>query len=552
MSEHPHRPHNATGAARRIELYDTTLRDGTQGLGFNLSLEDKLRILVKLDSLGFDYVEGGYPLSNPKDADFFEQAHAMRLQRTRLVAFGMTRRKGQRADEDAGMAALLAAQTPAIAIVGKTWDFHAREVLQVSLDENVAMIAETVGFFHRRGKEVIYDAEHFFDGYKANPKYAIETIAAALESGANLVCLCDTNGGTLPREIGAIVETVARALPGARLGIHPHNDSGVAVANALEAVQQGAVQVQGTINGVGERCGNVDLIAVAANLGLKLDCFVLDGTQSLQQLTSLSHFVDDVAHRDRISGQPYVGAAAFAHKGGMHVHAVQRNVATYEHVPPESVGNERRILVSELSGVSNIRDRVSAILNLEHVNRDALRRILDVVTRMERDGCVFENADASFELLALRMLGHASRHFSLDNYQCAVFRVQDGPPVTTGLVTLRIGEAVHRGTGEGEDPLAAVESAIRDGLRPAFPMLEHVRIVDRRFRAVERPGARATRVRVSIDFTDGNHYWTTMAVGQNVIDASIESLCEGLEYYLVSVERAALGQAPAAAARVVS
>ena len=531
-----------TVTAPRIQLYDTTLRDGTQGLGFNLSLDDKVRVLIKLDAMGFDYVEGGYPLSNPKDAAFFEHAQTVRLGRTRLVAFGMTRRKGQRADDDIGMAALLAAGTPAIAIVGKSWDFHAREVLQVSLDENIAMIADTVRYCHQRGKEVIYDAEHFFDGYKANPVYAVETILAALDAGADTVCLCDTNGGSLPREIGEIFAAAAKGTAGARLGIHPHNDGGVAVANALEAVHQGAIQVQGTINGVGERCGNVDLIAVAANLGLKLGVQVLDSPRSLEQLTELSQFVDDVAHRERVTGQPYVGKAAFAHKGGMHVHAVQKNAATYEHVPPESVGNRRAVLVSELSGLSNIRNRVSTILSLEQVGRDQLKQILETVARMEREGYVYENADASFELLALRLLGRAAPHFTLDNYQCGVFRGQNSFPLTTGVVTVRVGDMVRRGTAEGEDPLEALEHALREALCAAFSVLEHVRVVDRRFRAVERPGARLTRVRVSTDFTDGSHYWTTMAVGQNVIDACIESLVEGLEYFLVSSGRVVVSE----------
>ena len=522
---------------RRVEIYDTTLRDGTQGLGFNLSLEDKLRILRALDHMGVDYVEGGYPLSNPKDSAFFHETRSIRLQRARLAAFGMTRRKGYRAEDDPGMAALLTAETPVVTLVGKTWDFHVREVLRVDLDENLRMIADSVGYFAARGREVIYDAEHFFDGLKNNPDYALRTVEAAAEAGARLVCLCDTNGGSLPSEIGEAVATVRARLGDVPLGMHPHNDGGLAVANALEAVRGGAVQVQGTMNGVGERCGNVDLIPVIANLALKMGCDVLDGPSSVARLTELSRLVDQVADREPVTGQPYVGIAAFAHKGGMHVHAVQRNVATYEHVPPESVGNERRILVSELSGVSNIRERTSGLLGLRTLTTEKHREILEAVNRLEREGYVFEAAEASFELLVLRVLGEERVHFRVDHYQCGVFRVEGGSPVTTGLVTLRVDGEISRGTSEGEDPLAALEGALRRALAVHYPGLEAVRLEDRKFRAVERPGERATRVRVTTQFTDGERYWTTVAVGQNVIDAGLESLVEGFEYYLMQLDR---------------
>lgn len=526
---------------KRIEIYDTTLRDGTQGVGFNLSLDDKLDILRKLDSMGVDYVEGGYPLSNPKDAAFFEHAKSLRLGRTRLAAFGMTRRKGVKAIEDTGIRALLAAQTPVVTVVGKTWDFHVREVLGVSLDENLRMIEESLAALREEGREVIYDAEHFFDGYQANPVYAIRTIAAALAGGAGLVCVCDTNGGTLPENVGRIFDELRSELPGARFGMHPHNDCGLAVANALEAVRHGAVQVQGTINGVGERCGNVDLIPVMANLGLKMGIEVLDGRSSLARLTSLSRFVDQVADRAPVSGQPFVGSSAFAHKGGMHVHAIQRNVATYEHVPPETVGNERRIIVSELSGVSNIRGRVSDVLGLRTLKPETLREILEAVNRLEKEGFVYEAAEASFELLVLRMLGEHSQHFRIDHYQCGVFRAEGAPPITTGLVTLRVNGEICRGTAEGEDPLSALEAAMRSALAAHFPEIRTVRLVDRGFRAVEKPGQRSTKVRVITDFTDGDRVWSTVGLGQNVIDAGMESLVEGLEYHLLLRDRSVSG-----------
>lgn len=526
---------------RRIEIYDTTLRDGTQGLGFNLSVKQKLAVLKKLDEVGVDYVEGGYPLSNPKDTAFFEEARDVRLTHTKLAAFGMTRRKGVTAAEDTGMRALLAAETPVVTIVGKTWDFHVREVLRVSLDENLAMIEESMACLVKAGREGIYDAEHFFDGYKENSDYAIRTLSAALEGGATLLCLCDTNGGTLPSDIFRILDEVRGDLGDVRIGIHPHNDSGLAVANALAAVERGAVQVQGTINGVGERCGNVDLIPVIANLGLKMGFDVMQGPRSVARLAELSRFVNHAADRDPDRNQPYVGESAFAHKGGMHVHAVQRNVATYEHVPPESVGNTRRILVSELSGVSNIQDRLSSLMGLREVKKDTLRMILDAVNRLEKQGYVFEEAEASFELLVLRLLGEASVHFRMDHYQCGVFRVEGGRPVTTALVSVRVNGEESRGTSEGEDPLSALEGALRNSLRDHFPDIGAVKLVDRKYRALEAPGDRSHRVRVVTTFRSGEKIWRTVALGDNIIDAGLECLVEGFEHFLLHEKTATEG-----------
>ena len=445
-------------------------------------------MLIKLDAMGFDYVEGGYPLSNPKDAAFFEHAQTVRLGRTRLVAFGMTRRKGQRADDDMGMAALLAAGTPAIAIVGKSWDFHAREVLQVSLDENIAMIADTVRYCHQRGKEVIFTTPNTF---LTATKQILFTPWKQSSPPSMLVL---TQSAYATRTAAAYLgklEKSSRPPPKAR---QEHGSASIRTMMAVlrwpmhsKPYSRAQFKMQGTINGVGERCGNVDLIAVAANLGLKLGVQVLDSPRSLEQLTELSQFVDDVARRERVTGQPYVGKAAFAHKGGMHVHAVQKTLPLYERVPPESVGNRRAVLVSELRGLSNIRNRVSTILSLEQVGRDQLKQILETVARMEREGYVYENADASFELLALRLLGRAAPHFTLDNYQCGVFRGQNSFPLTTGVVTVRVGDMVRRGTAEGEDPLEALKHALREALCPAFSVLEHVRVVNKQSRAVERP-----------------------------------------------------------------
>ena len=337
---------------RRIEIYDTTLRDGTQGEGFNLSLNDKLLITQRLDDLGVDYVEGGFPLSNPKDEQYFRDVRELKLKNAKVSAFGMTRRRGIKAEDDPGMKALLAAETPVVTIVGKSSEYQVKTVLAVSLEENLAMIGDTVRLMRQAGRQVVYDAEHFFDAYKATPDYAIRTLHAAQEAGASVLALCDTNGGSMPELIAEAV-TAVKKQTGVMVGIHTHNDAGLAVANALAAIRAGAGHAQGTINGVGERCGNMDLITLIANLQLKyqLDCLK---PNTLQRLTEVSRYVYETANYNLVSGQPYVGTSAFAHKGGMHVHAIQKDVSTYEHVSPESVGNSRKILISELSGVSNI------------------------------------------------------------------------------------------------------------------------------------------------------------------------------------------------------
>jgi len=399
---------------RRIEIYDTTLRDGTQGEGFNLSLQDKLLIAAKLDELGVDYIEGGFPLSNPKDEQFFRDVRELKLKNAKVAAFGMTRRRGVKAEDDPGMKALLAAETPVITIVGKSSEFHVTTVLGVSPEENLAMIGDTIKLMRQGGRQVVYDAEHFFDAYKANPAYAIRTLLAAQEAGASVLALCDTNGGTMPELIAEAVAAV-KEKTSAMVGIHTHNDAGVAVANALTAIRNGAAHAQGTINGVGERCGNMDLITLIANLQLKykFDC-LRPGT--LRHLTETSRYVYETANYNLVSGQPYVGASAFAHKGGMHVHAVQKDVSTYEHVSPETVGNTRKILISELSGVSNIATKAGKKFDLEN-DKETLRKVLVQVQDLENAGYHFEVAEASFELLLRKQIGRYRKFFDLDHYR---------------------------------------------------------------------------------------------------------------------------------------
>ena len=523
---------------QRIEIYDTTLRDGTQGEGVSLSVQDKLMITRKLDELGVDFIEGGYPLSNPKDAQFFEEAKSLKLAHAKLVAFGMTRRKGVKAEDDTGMGALRDAETPYVTVVGKTWDLHATEVLGVSLQENLDMIADSVAYLTKVGRKVVYDAEHFFDGTAANTEYGLKTLEVAAQAGAVLLCLCDTNGGSLPERVAEFVKLAAARVK-TPLGIHPHNDSGVAVANALAAVRAGAIQVQGTMNGIGERCGNVDLTTVIANLGLKMgyEC-LLPG--SMMHLTETARYVYEIANLNLVNGQPFVGPSAFAHKGGMHVHAVNKLAKSYEHVEPESVGNSRRILVSELSGVSNIAAKAGKKFDIEK-DRGTQKRILDRVTQLEAEGFTFEASEASFELIVRREVGRYKKFFELDHYRCAVNKTGDHPAVTHANVSLLIGGKEVLATAEGDGPVNALDNALRQALLPHFPTLANLRLVDYKVRVVNSTASTAAKVRVMIEFRSPHNasgMFGTVGVSENVIDASWQALVDGVEYQLIHDEEA--------------
>lgn len=519
-------------ANRRIELYDTTLRDGMQGEGIALSLEDKLLIARKIDELGVDYIEGGYPLSNPKDAAFFTEVKKMPLSHARLVAFGMTRRRDRPCEKDEGLAALLAADTPAVALVGKAWDLHVERVLEVSLEEHLAMIRESVAHCVAAGREVIYDAEHFFDGFEANAEYARRTVLAAQEAGATCVVLCDTNGGSLPERIVECVEAIRRDLS-VRVGIHPHNDCGLGVANAISAVKHGVVQVQGTINGVGERCGNVDLTTVAANLGLKLGYEVLV-PGALRRLTETSRYVYEVSNLVPPVNQPYVGFGSFAHKGGMHVHAVRKVASSYEHVNPEAVGNSRRVLISELSGASNIAAKVGRKFNIEG-NRKLMRRVLERVQTLENEGFTFESAEASFELICLKEMKLHHPFWELDHYRAVILNVQGKIQTTEAIVKLKVdGHSEHQ-VAEGDGPVDALARALLKALRPHYPGVDHIRLVDYKVRVTNPREATAAKVRVTIQFRDDERHelYGTVGVSENIIDASWAALVDGIEYKLL-------------------
>ncbi len=513
---------------RRIVIYDTTLRDGAQGEGVSLSLQDKLDVARRLDAMGVDYIEAGYPLSNPKDEAVFRELARAPLEHARPVAFGMTRRVGRRAEEDVGLRALLAAGTETVAVVGKAWDYHVRRVLGTDLDENLAMVRDSVRLLVKAGRTVFFDAEHYFDGYKQNPDYALRVLETAWEAGAAWLVLCDTNGGCLPGEVAEIVEATARRT-GARLGIHCHNDAGLAVANTLAAVEAGCTQVQGTINGLGERCGNADLCTVIPDLELKMGRPCL-GPERLRRLTEVSRFVYDVANLHIVPGQPYVGPSAFAHKGGMHVSAVARDEGTYEHVDPTRVGNTRRLLVSELSGRGTIRAKMTGTA-LE-ADADLQRRVLEEVQRRENQGYHYEAAEASFVLLVRRLAGLARSFFDLEHYTVAIKKTDGQVPVTEATVKLRVGEMVQHTVAEGDGPVNALDAALRKALERAYPCLAGMQLTDYKVRVINTGAGTAASVRVVIESRDEEEHWGTVGVSENIIDASWQALVESFEYKL--------------------
>ncbi len=518
---------------RQIEIYDTTLRDGSQGEGVSFSLQDKLLIARRLDSMHFDYVEGGYPLSNEKDVDFFAQLRETPLRFAKASAFGMTRRRGIAAAEDPGMQAILQAGSPAVTIVGKTSSFHVREVLRVELEENLSMISESVQFLSDSGREVIYDAEHFFDGWKLDAAYALKTIRAAAEAGANLVVLCDTNGGTMPEEIAEMTRLALEGIS-VPVGIHCHNDCDLAVANSLAAVDAGAIQVQGTINGIGERCGNADLISVIANLALKKRQYRVLSPDAIEHLTELSRYVYETANMLFRSGQPFVGPSAFAHKGGMHVHAVNRASASYEHIQPERVGNQRRILVSELSGRSNIINKTTQH-DLQQ-NRELMDKILAQVVSMENRGYQFEAAEASFDLLVRRCAGTYRPHFRRIKYHVEVGGVEAEELITEATVKIDVEGEIRHEVGEGDGPVNALDFALRKALTRRYPNLNEMHLVDYKVRVVNSEAGTAARIRVIIESKDRTDVWGTVGVSENIIEASWIALVDAIEYKLCKDE----------------
>jgi 2-isopropylmalate synthase len=516
---------------RLIRIYDTTLRDGTQGEGVSFSMEDKVRLSSRLDAFGIHYIEGGWPGSNPKDLRFFRRMQDVTLKHAKLAAFSMTRRAGGVAEADPNMQALVEAGAPVATIVGKSWDFHVSGALGTTLHENLSMIGDTIGFLRPKMEEVLFDAEHFFDGFRANPEYAIATLQAAAAAGAHWLVLCDTNGGTLPADLATIVREVRRRVT-TPLAIHVHNDAECAVANSLAAVAEGCDQVQGTMNGFGERCGNANLVSVIPNLVLKLGVDCIPATH-LRELRDLSRFVSELANRKPWDAQPYVGDSAFAHKGGMHVSAVVKHPETYEHVDPEAVGNRRRVLVSELAGRSNITWKAREFgLDIEQ-DTPASRRILDRLKALEDEGFQFEGAEASFELLMERALGRHQPYFELLAYRVIVEEQgADGEPVAEATVRVRVKGLLEHTAASGNGPVDALDHALRKALEEFYPSLRELRLLDYKVRILDETKGTAAKTRVLITSGDNEETWGTVGVADNIIEASWQALVDAVEYKL--------------------
>ena len=517
-------------SAKPVFLYDTTLRDGTQGEGFQLSVLDKLRIAARLDAFGIDTIEGGWPGSNPKDVEFFREAKNLKLKHAKLAAFGSTRRAGVAVEKDDQVRLLLDAETPVVTIFGKSWEMQVTEVLRTTVEENRAMIRDTVAHLIKHGREVVYDAEHFFDGYKDSPEHALATLEAAAQGGASWLVLCDTNGGTLPSEIMRICLAIKARFPGIPLGIHTHNDCELAVANAIAAVKAGATQIQGTINGYGERTGNCNLVSIIPILQLKMDLPVVP---HLEKLRDLAYFVDDVSNNPHYARAPFVGRTAFAHKGGMHVNAVRKLARSYEHLDPASVGNQQSILVSELSGQANILSKAEELgLTLTQGSPEAAA-ILMRVKQLENEGYSFEAAGGSLELLIRRELGDHTKSFNITEYHTSFRQYRDGhPPVCEATVKLVVDGTPELTVAEGHGVVNALDRALRKALMPFYPEIGGVSLVDYKVRIIDGHDATAAKTRVLIVSTDGETHWGTVGVSENIIEASWQALVDGIDLFL--------------------
>jgi len=516
----------------KVIIYDTTLRDGSQTEGISFSLQDKIGIALKLDDLGVDYIEGGYPLSNPKDKNFFKEIRKNSLQNAKVAAFGSTKRANKKASEDPGIKALLLTEMPVVTIVAKSWDFHVTDVLNVSLDENLKMVSETVKYLKSNGREVILDAEHFFDGHRNNSRYSLKVLKAAQDSGVDTIVLCDTNGGCLPHEVEKITDSVITRIK-VPLGIHTHNDGELAVANTLAAINSGARHVQGTINGLGERCGNANLCSVIPNLVLK-NKFKCLGNSELKKLTEISRYVNEVANFVPMSNQPFVGLSAFAHKGGLHVNAIQKNKSTYEHIEPETVGNERRILISELSGSSNILKKVEKY-KIEH-DQKTMKKILNKVQDMENEGYHFESAEGSFDLLVKKVIGKHKGFFDLEDFRVIVEKGKDGKSITRATVKIKVNGIEELTVSDGDGPVNALDGALRKALEKFYPSLADMHLIDFKVRVINPKEASAAKVRVIIGSHDHKDTWGTVGVSGNLIEASWQALVESIEYKLLKDE----------------
>ena len=533
--------------SKRIEIYDTTLRDGTQGEAINFSVADKCRIAEELDGLGVEFIEGGWPGSNPRDVAFFEESRMLKLTHARIASFGATRRRNQSCAQDPSIQSLIKAETPVVTIFGKSWELHVTDALRMSLAENLEIIEDTVRYLTERVELLIYDAEHFFDGYRANPEYALATLRAASAGGAHRIVLCDTNGGSLPSDVEEVTRTVIEAIQ-VPVGIHCHNDGELAVANTLAAVLAGATQVQGTINGYGERCGNANLCSVIPNLELKLGYEVI-GLERLRKLRETARFVSEIANLSLYSSAAFVGDSAFAHKGGVHVSAVERNPQTYEHIAPDVVGNRRRVLVSDLSGRANLQAKAREL----DMQLDGEQRILEEIKRLEHDGFEFEAAEASFELLVHKLRNEPQPYFELLGFRVIDEHRGDAMPMSEATVEIRVDGRVEHSVARGNGPVNALDHALRRALEPFYPSLKEVRLVDYKVRVITSPlSGSASLVRVLITSTDGKTKWGTIGVSANIVEASWRGLVDSVEFKLMKEGVRPIGRRESDASTVVT
>lgn len=514
----------------KVFIYDSTLRDGAQAEGISFTVDDKLKIVKKLDALGISYIEAGNPGSNPKDLEFFERVKGLKISGIKLTAFGSTRRVGIKVEDDNNVKSLLKAETPAVAIFGKSWDMHVRDILNTTLEENLNMIKDTIRFFKEQGKEVIFDAEHFFDGYKGNSEYAIETLKAAAEGGADCLTLCETNGGCFPLEVYEITKRVCSefSIP---VGIHCHNDSGMAEANSIVAVEAGAIQVQGTMNGFGERCGNANLCTIIPNLQIKkgMDCIPFENMAMLTQTARFVSETANVAHNERA---PFVGHSAFAHKGGMHIDGVNKNPKTFEHINPELVGNERRFLMSEVAGRATLLSRINEIDQTITKDSPQTKKIIDKLKALEHEGYQFEGAESSFELVIRKELGKYKSFFELDHFKVTVSEPSGDSFSSSAIVKIKVKDEEELTAAEGDGPVNALDKALRKALERFYPQINEVRLTDFKVRVLNSETATAAKVRVLIESTDGKNVWNTVGVSKDIIEASWKALVDSVQYKL--------------------
>ena len=516
----------------KVTAYDSTLRDGAQAQGVSFTVEDKLKIVKELDALGIGYIEAGNPGSNPKDLEFFKRVAELELQHAKIIAFGSTRRIGIQAADDKNLRSLLSANTHAVAIFGKSWDYQVTDILRTTLEENLAMIADTIAFLKQQGKEVTFDAEHFFDGYKANADYALATLKAAAEAGADVLALCDTNGGTFPNEIFEITQKVVAQFSKVQVGIHCHNDCEMAVANSVAAVQAGATQVQGTINGIGERCGNANLCSIIPNLQLKLGLSCIP-PENISSLTHVARFVNEVANMPFNDKAPYVGNDAFSHKGGMHIDAVNKNPISYEHINPEQVGNIRHILVSEVAGRGALLNKLQQIEPTLTKDSPDTIRVLEQLKALEHEGYQFEGAESSFDLLMHKLLGKFEPFFSLKQYNVSIFEPSADGLNSSATIHVNVSGVDANATAQGDGPVNALDKAMRKALADFYPAINEIKLVDYKVRVLDSSQATAAKVRVIIESTDQQQSWTTIGVSTDIIEASWLALKDAVEYKLM-------------------